>query len=200
MDVHAASTDAILCLTAYICDLACDTWVGPNSNVNNLPGKRGLYLILLSSFMGVLRYSICYRIRAILLIHKWCSRLSTQVGIALIGLQFVVISFGNSFIGKYLTNSFEIETYGPIEKTLFTIVVFANLLHIQHVDSVVPTLFGILPIIISVFVNGINVFITGIFAVITTVSAIYFQKREFSIFREIQRIVVPLFFVFQTFL
>ena len=130
--------------------------------------------MMLSSGLGSIRYSICYRVGIVGWIHRWLSRFSTQVGVALIGIQFCLLSFPNSSFCLYLSESFDSEeNWSPIEKTLFLIVGCASILHIQHIDTVVPCLFGVCPIIVVILVNGINIFITGIFAVVVTAFAMY---------------------------
>ena len=81
---------------------------------------------MLSSFMGSIRYSVCYRVGLVRLVHQLCSRLSTQVGVALIGIQFFLLSFPNSILSTYLNDSFNSPEYwSTIEKSLFAIVILS---------------------------------------------------------------------------
>eukprot|EP01083_Nonionella_stella_P075675 205806_1 len=206
-DFGTACSDLVLCVTSYVCSHLVYTYSNsysssssgsPSSSSSSQssyskggtklyhitidyslePAIKSLFYVQCAALIGVIRFALIPRGQLIVLGHNLLTVLGQQLSISLLGLSYFLLTFRSSSISRYFKNNFN-EIFTSFERTLLIIIILGHLLNIQYVDKVIPILFGLIPIIITIIIaQNLNIFICGFMSLITMVFAITVLQQQ----------------------
>eukprot|EP01083_Nonionella_stella_P075676 205807_1 len=185
-DFGTACSDLVLCVTSYVCSHLVYTYSNsysssssgsPSSSSSSQssyskggtklyhitidyslePAIKSLFYVQCAALIGVIRFALIPRGQLIVLGHNLLTVLGQH---------------------RYFKNNFN-EIFTSFERTLLIIIILGHLLNIQYVDKVIPILFGLIPIIITIIIaQNLNIFICGFMSLITMVFAITVLQQQ----------------------
>ncbi|ETO31738.1 hypothetical protein RFI_05383 [Reticulomyxa filosa] len=135
--------------------------------------------LMLASFLGTLRFSGLQHVKLIPLLHRIATVISGQVGLSLLGVQYILLSFPQSYITNKLFGLHLDSTIHRIEVSLWILVICCYCLNIQMVDILIPLIFGFVPILACIFICGKwNVFILGAIGISLVLSSVIIVRDD----------------------
>ena len=184
-DIGTACSDFILCITSFFCTNLVYKYSSSPSSAQQLvysiefePAIKSLFYVQYASLIGAIRFGIIPRGQLIVLGHNLMTVLGQQLSISLLGLSYFLLTFRSSRICQYFISNFN-EIFTSLERTLLIIIIIAHLLNIQHIGKVIPLLFGITPIIITIIITqNFNIFLCGIMSLSTLCCAIMVYQQK----------------------
>ncbi|ETO30717.1 hypothetical protein RFI_06401 [Reticulomyxa filosa] len=185
----------MLLLGEGFCKVRCVVFVGPSffgmpspffyawtnfetQTISNKEESKKNFFFNKLTFVGYQMHN-CSQVRLIPLLHRIAIVLSGQVGLSLLGIQYILLTFPQSWITHHLLKLHQSTTINVIETYLLILVLFCYCLNIQLVDILIPLCFGFLPILMCIFICGKwNVFILGGIGIALVLSSVIIVRDD----------------------